>query len=290
MPMTDESRRALFQQTITSYLARGYEIVARQQWSVTLSRLKEFNWLDFIRLAGIFYLLNRRETITIAIDRDGRIHMAPGRVRIAGIDQTPAAPAAPAMPQPRPVVSDAPPRIDTPPPADAPPLVGRYEILCTRHDGGAISHVGFRDATGTLQRITKREAIEGIAAGRLEFFVARNGIPTNVFVAGSPGHEFLKTEADNTSGNNLSSLPDCGEARARFDVPAGTAPAFPYSPHLFVGATTPYHALAAENPCEVYHDRADCPEGKQIREEERIPGTGGRDKCGECAKLEEAGW
>lgn len=48
---------------------------------------------------------------------------------------------------------------------------------------------------------------------------------------------------------------------------------------------SPYHTNSPEYPPEhrnVYHDDDQCPNGKQIKPEHRISGTGNRDRCKHC--------
>jgi hypothetical protein len=44
----------------------------------------------------------------------------------------------------------------------------------------------------------------------------------------------------------------------------------------------PFHTSEPEDP-EVYHDNDECPYGKNIKREHRVPGRGvNRDKCSWC--------
>jgi hypothetical protein len=48
--------------------------------------------------------------------------------------------------------------------------------------------------------------------------------------------------------------------------------------------TEPYYSVSFEdNP--VYHDNDACPYGKQIKPENRKPGTDGRKRCSRCKKM-----
>jgi hypothetical protein len=299
MTMTDEIRRTLFQQAIESYLAKGYRVVSRDQWSATLRKETEVNWLAFILLLGVFYhpfyAAKRSHTVTITIDINGRLRTGDG----AWLPSFPVevGRAVPPVPTTSPDV-----------PQSEATTAGRYQILCICRENGAISHIGFRDEIGVMQRMTKQDAVAGIVQGRLAFFVASNDIPADVMVVGSPGHQFLKTEADDTSGNNLSHLPDCQSVEVARpsqspaaitkhpkDVLTDSMPAaFDHHNHSIhvtgentMGTVSPYHTiLDSDKPRKVYHYRNDCPKGKQIKEEDRMEGTGGRDKCWECAQLD----
>lgn len=44
---------------------------------------------------------------------------------------------------------------------------------------------------------------------------------------------------------------------------------------------SPYHSTNPSDP-DVYHDRDDCPSGKQIPARNRVPGTNGYRKCARC--------
>lgn len=49
-----------------------------------------------------------------------------------------------------------------------------------------------------------------------------------------------------------------------------------------------YHTNSPEYPPkhrEVHHDRDDCPDGKRIKREHKLQGSGGKPRCKECIKL-----
>ena len=50
-----------------------------------------------------------------------------------------------------------------------------------------------------------------------------------------------------------------------------------------------YHTNSPEYPTqtrEVHHDHDDCPDGKRIKREHRVSGTGNKRRCKECIKLD----
>ena len=50
----------------------------------------------------------------------------------------------------------------------------------------------------------------------------------------------------------------------------------------------PYHTNSTEYPPkdrEVYHDKDTCPDGKGIKSEHRLAGTGNKKHCLECDKV-----
>jgi hypothetical protein len=50
----------------------------------------------------------------------------------------------------------------------------------------------------------------------------------------------------------------------------------------------PYHTTTPEDGAghrNVYHDNNQCSDGKRIKAEHRVSGTGGRPKCDECKGL-----
>ncbi len=51
--------------------------------------------------------------------------------------------------------------------------------------------------------------------------------------------------------------------------------------------THAYHTTTGEHGShhEVYHNHEDCPDGKRIKPEHRVAGTGGRRHCERCAEL-----
>jgi hypothetical protein len=73
-----------------------------------------------------------------------------------------------------------------------------------------IISIGGVDANNNKWKQRQAEAIQNIENNKYSFYVISGGIKTKVIVAKSAlGHKYLKTEADNTTSNNLLSLPEC---------------------------------------------------------------------------------
>lgn len=73
-----------------------------------------------------------------------------------------------------------------------------------------ITHIGGFNENGTRWSLTQQEAIDGINSGKWRFWVACK--PESVWVIVSEsrfGNEYLTTEADGETQNNLLSLPEC---------------------------------------------------------------------------------
>lgn len=52
--------------------------------------------------------------------------------------------------------------------------------------------------------------------------------------------------------------------------------------------TLPFYSKNPEDP-QVYHDNSACYEGQKIKQENRVSGDGGRQKCEVCKKLDAEG-
>lgn len=46
-----------------------------------------------------------------------------------------------------------------------------------------------------------------------------------------------------------------------------------------------YHTTSPEYPREVYHDHDNCHDGKAIKPQHRVSGTGGKPRCKVCISL-----
>jgi hypothetical protein len=49
---------------------------------------------------------------------------------------------------------------------------------------------------------------------------------------------------------------------------------------------SPYHAVRQHRHQRVYHDRADCPIGREIHSQELAAGTGGFPRCEQCQAMQ----
>ncbi len=85
--------------------------------------------------------------------------------------------------------------------------MAEYQVTCvtTREasDTG-ITHIG-----SNRMRWTKREAIAQIKTGVSQFFTRVGGVRANVLVRKTGTTEYLTTDPDGKTGNNLLSLPGC---------------------------------------------------------------------------------
>lgn len=94
-------------------------------------------------------------------------------------------------------------------------MAARHQIRCIKKTDRFNPHeriraVGGMNDNGTNWELTQEQAIQGIEAGKWNFFVAVRGHIVSVIVAVSRfGNKYLKTEADGEQPNNLLSLPEC---------------------------------------------------------------------------------
>jgi len=93
-------------------------------------------------------------------------------------------------------------------------MATNVQIMCinktnrlSRHE--RISHVGGTNADGSRWKLTEDAAIAGIRADTWKFWTAGGGKSTWVIIMKHPIRDYLKTEADTTTQDNLLSLPEC---------------------------------------------------------------------------------
>lgn len=73
-----------------------------------------------------------------------------------------------------------------------------------------IANVGGRNPDGSSWKLSEERAIEGMQAGKWEFYVHVGSHTVEVIIARSAaGNDYLKTEADGYRPDNLLSLPEC---------------------------------------------------------------------------------
>lgn len=94
-------------------------------------------------------------------------------------------------------------------------MASTHEIKCTNKSDRTNIHerilnVGGVNADGTRWMLSQTNAINGIEVKKWSFYVSKGTNKVNVIVAKSAaGYKYLKTEADDTTSNNLLSLPEC---------------------------------------------------------------------------------
>ena len=94
-------------------------------------------------------------------------------------------------------------------------MASSHEIKCINKENRENIHeriinIGGINADSTRWKISQLNAIKGIEDKKWEFYVGQGIKKVKVIVAVSAsGYKYLKTENDNTSTNNLLSLPEC---------------------------------------------------------------------------------
>lgn len=88
------------------------------------------------------------------------------------------------------------------------------EIECVSRESpddpaSGITHIGGRNATGTIWRLTEGQAIEKIESGRWRFYVMGGGKRSAVFVALLNGRKYLKAMPASANADSLLTLPEC---------------------------------------------------------------------------------
>ena len=81
-----------------------------------------------------------------------------------------------------------------------------YQITCVtrEHNSGTIIGIG-----SGHKRWTKASAIREIQSGATSFYTTAGGVKAAIVVQGSPPNEYLRTDPDLTTKNNLENLPTC---------------------------------------------------------------------------------
>jgi len=91
----------------------------------------------------------------------------------------------------------------------------RSQVSCVNRRGDhyepheRISHIGGINHYKSLWKLSEYDAINSISCGEFDFFVLVNSQPVSVIVAEYEGRQYLKTEVDGYSPDNLLALPEC---------------------------------------------------------------------------------
>ena len=94
-------------------------------------------------------------------------------------------------------------------------MASQHEIKCINKSDRTniherINYIGGLNANGNRWKISLQDAIDAIETNKWNFYVSKNGKQVNVIIAKSAaGYKYLKTEADDTTTDNLLSLPEC---------------------------------------------------------------------------------
>lgn len=94
-------------------------------------------------------------------------------------------------------------------------MAQRLQISCINKEDRynpyeKILRIGGLDANGSHWSLSQEKAIDHIEKGKYSFYVSVYNKQVNVIVAISPyGNKYLKTEADDSTPNNLLNLEDC---------------------------------------------------------------------------------
>ena len=85
--------------------------------------------------------------------------------------------------------------------------MAEYKVTCvtTKHKSDTgITHIGSGSS-----RWTTEDAIRQLKARTTQFYTEVGGTRVRVVVSGSPPNEYLRTDPDKTTKNNLLELPNC---------------------------------------------------------------------------------
>ena len=72
-----------------------------------------------------------------------------------------------------------------------------------------IKNIGGTNADGGRWKLSEDAAIAGMKSGQYDFYTEVNNVRARVIIAIHLGREYLKTERDGLSPDNLLALPEC---------------------------------------------------------------------------------
>lgn len=92
--------------------------------------------------------------------------------------------------------------------------MARHEVKCINKTNRSsaherISHIGGVNSDGSRWKVTSEYAITSIKSNQHSYYVRQGNHEVNVIVATRYGTDYLKTQNDGDSPDNLLSLPEC---------------------------------------------------------------------------------